>query len=432
MDLSKLIQPQWVFHSETAGDWDVYFYSVKAARIIEKHQDRDAPNAIEAIRAIMGVMLKSHVDDQEDGEKSSEPTEAEVAAFTDDDVIRFSREFLENDKSFEPDPEIERREGQSDADYLLSVLAAENKKQSAKLGEMFTSLKGSLGGLLGSKNLGIRSVSEDLLKQSEGLESLYGTRSGIWGPSPAVLKPIDIPPNPIHETNERLGDMTERLENLVGFGENALRIMNGLQVASAEFLENFSKEAEKNSKAANKAILVGIFAIVFSVAQIAYNHPRRDRRASDGAGKRFGQFSSRNRERFRRHGGSGSIDRRYKLRTATDNRTIASATTRAGSGYPRSVRGDSCDRDSTTRIATLGHQSPRFVSGSRTSSMVRWPGMRSTASGRIGLSLSPACRCASKNSSIVFLFGTTITPPVFTLRFTFASKASPSRYEWRV
>lgn len=270
MDLSKLIQPQWVFHSETAGDWDVYFYSVNAASIIEKQLEKDTPNAIEAIRAIMGVMLKSHVQDQEDGEKSSEPTKSELAAFTDNDVIRFSGEFLENDKSFEPDPEIEKSEGQSDADYLLSVLAAENKKQSAKLGEMFASLKGSLGGLLGSKNLGIRSVSEDLLKQSEGLENLYGTRSGIWGPSPATLKPIDLPPNPIHETNERLGDMTERLENLVGFGENALRIMNGLQVASAEFLENFSKEAEKNSKAANKAILVGIFAIIFSVAQIAY------------------------------------------------------------------------------------------------------------------------------------------------------------------
>lgn len=64
--------------------------------------------------------------------------------------------------------------------------------------------------------------------------------------------------------------MTERLKSLVGFGENALQIMNGLQVASAEFLENFSTEAEKNSKAANKAIWVGIFAVLFSVAQIGY------------------------------------------------------------------------------------------------------------------------------------------------------------------
>jgi hypothetical protein len=46
--------------------------------------------------------------------------------------------------------------------------------------------------------------------------------------------------------------------------------MNGLQVASAEFLEGFSTEAEKNSKAANKAIWVGIFAVLFSVAQIGY------------------------------------------------------------------------------------------------------------------------------------------------------------------
>ncbi|WP_158968548.1 hypothetical protein [Chachezhania sediminis] len=138
------------------------------------------------------------------------------------------------------------------------------------MADMFAGIKDTLGGLRSSKNLGIRSVSEDLFEQSEGLESTYGPKPSALEPSPAIFKHIDIPPHPAHETNERLGDMSERLSNLVGFGENALRIMNGLQVAAAEFLENFSTEAEKNSKAANKAILVGIFAIVFSVAQIAY------------------------------------------------------------------------------------------------------------------------------------------------------------------
>ncbi|MDF1871998.1 hypothetical protein [Vannielia sp.] len=272
MDLSELIKPQWVFRSEDNGDWDVYFYSVNAAVAIEKHLESDQPNSIDAIRALMGIMLKSHVEDQDqgDGEKSSEPTEGELAAFTDEDVNRFAHEFLANDKSFEQETEIERSEDQSDSDFLLKVLEAENKKQSAKMADMFAGLKGSLGGLLGSKNLGIRSVSEDLLKQSEGLESIYGPKPSIWAPSPATFEPMDFPPHPAHETNERLGDMTDRLENLVGFGENALRIMNGLQVAAAEFLDNFSTEAEKNSKAANKAILVGIFAVVFSVAQIAY------------------------------------------------------------------------------------------------------------------------------------------------------------------
>ena len=64
--------------------------------------------------------------------------------------------------------------------------------------------------------------------------------------------------------------MAERLEKLVAFGENALTIMNGLQVAAAEFLEKFSTEAGNNSKAANKAIGVGILALVLSVAQIVY------------------------------------------------------------------------------------------------------------------------------------------------------------------
>jgi len=274
MDLKELIQPQWVFHSDTAGDWDVYFNIFKAAGIIEKQLNREPPNAIEAIRAIMGVTLKSHVEKQEDGEKSTEPTDAEIAAFTEDDVIRFSREFLENDKSFEPDPEIEKSEGQSDSEFLLKVLEAEYNKRSEKMGAMFASLKGTLGGLLGSKNAGIRSISEDLLKQSSRLESVYGSKypdqTSIRTPSPAMFKPLDIPANPIHETNKQLGDVTERLENLVKFGENALQIMNGLQVASAEFLEKFSNEAEKNSKAAKIAIFVGIGAIVLSGAQIAY------------------------------------------------------------------------------------------------------------------------------------------------------------------
>jgi hypothetical protein len=159
-------------------------------------------------------------------------------------------------------------EEQSDAEFLLKILEAKNKKQTAKMQEMFSSLNNSLGGLLGSKNSGIRGFSEDLLKQNERIESYFSPKPSF---SETQLKLLMPPPNPTHETNKRLGDMTKRLENLVGFGENALRIMNGLQVASAEFLENFSIEAEKNSKAAKIAIRVGIFAVLCSVAQIGYS-----------------------------------------------------------------------------------------------------------------------------------------------------------------
>lgn len=266
IDLANLIKPQWVFRSETAGDWDVYFYSVNAAVQVEKYSSGEISDPIEAVRALIGVMCKTHTDNQEDDDSTStEPTADDLAAFTEKDINVFSCQFLEHDNSLDTKKELEKAEEQSDVEFFLKVLEAENKKQSAKMRDMFSSLNNSLGGLLGSKNSGIRSVSEDLLKQNKGLESYYSPKPSIFETSPELP-----PPNPIDETNDRLGDMTERLENLVGFGENALQIMNGLQVASAEFLENFSTEAEKNSKAANKAIWVGIFAVLFSVAQIGY------------------------------------------------------------------------------------------------------------------------------------------------------------------
>ncbi|MEN8833494.1 MAG: hypothetical protein ABF285_04745 [Pacificibacter sp.] len=276
--------PQWVFRSETAGDWDVYFYSVNAAVQVEKYSSGEIADSIEAVRALISVMCKTHNDNQEDDDSTStEPTEEDLAAFTDEDINSFSREFLEHDNSLGTTDKLEKSEDQSDAEFFLQVLEGENKKQSEKRRDMLSKLNSSLGGLLGSKNSGIRRVSEDLLKQNRGLESYYSPKLKILEPSPKLFVP---PPNPIHETNDRLGDMTERLENLVGFGENALQIMTGLQVASVEFLEKFSTEAENNSRAANKAIWVGIFAVLFSVGQIFYTEFRRvpqDTAAMDAA-----------------------------------------------------------------------------------------------------------------------------------------------------
>lgn len=267
-DLMKFIKPQWVFRSETAGDWDVYYFSMNAVVQVEKYSSGEISDPIEAVRSLIGVMCKNHTDNQEnDGSTSTKPTVDDLTAFTEEDINGFSRQFLEYDSSLDTEKELDKVEGQSDAVFFLKVLEAKSKKQSAEMRDMLSSQNSSISGLLNSKNSGIRDVSESLLKQSKGIESYYSQATLIPNTFPELLNP---PPNPIHETNDRLGDMAGRLENLVGFGESAIQIMNGLQVASAEFLENFSTEAEKNSKAANKAIWVGIFAVLFSVAQIGY------------------------------------------------------------------------------------------------------------------------------------------------------------------
>lgn len=245
INLAKLLKPQWVFRSGGAGDWDVYFYSVSAMIEVEKFTSGKISDPVEAVRGLIGKMCKTHSDNQEDSVSTAvEPTGDDLSAFTEADVQNFSRQLLDNDNSIESKKDLEKSQGQSDAEFLLKVLEAENKKHTAKMSGMFSSMKESLGGLLNSKNSGLRSVSEDLLKQNEILGNYYKPKPSLLETSPELFRQ---PPNLLHETNDRLGDMADRLDNLVRFGENALQIMNGLQVASAEFLEKFSTEAHRNS-----------------------------------------------------------------------------------------------------------------------------------------------------------------------------------------
>lgn len=268
IDLAKLIAPQWTFRSETAGEWDVYRYSVKAAFKVDEYSSGEISDPIEAVRALIGVMCKSHTGDHENGDSgSARPTLEDLTAFTEKDINDFSHQFLKNDSSLEAAKDMEKPESQSEAEFFLDVLKAENKKNSFEGRDTFSALYSSLEGLVGSKNSGIRGVGEDLIRQNKELERIYSPKPSMLETSPSLFV---SPPNPIHETNDRLGDMTERLENLVEFGEHALQIMNGLQIASAEFLENFSIEAEKNSRAAKIAIRVGLFAIAISICQILY------------------------------------------------------------------------------------------------------------------------------------------------------------------
>lgn len=235
---------------------------------VEKFTSGKISDPIEAVRGLISKMCKTHSDNQEDSPSTSKaPTAEDLSAFTEIDIQNFSRQLLENDSLIESNKDLKKSKAQSDAEFLLKVLEAENKKHVAELSGIFSSVSKSLDGLIDSKNSGIRSVSEGLLKQNELLESYFTPKRSIFDTSPDLFRP---PNNPVHETNDRLGDMAERLGNLVRFGESALQIMNGLQAAAAEFLENFSEEANKNSKAAKNAILVGVFAILFSVAQIGY------------------------------------------------------------------------------------------------------------------------------------------------------------------
>lgn len=271
LNLDGLLKPQWQYQTKS-GVWNVYHYTTNAAIIVERNLDDRNTNAVDCIRDLIGEICTKSSLREDQAPREGDITPDVLATLSAEDIHSFACQFLENDWTVKAETGSwpDRSPEQSDAEYLLEVLQVENSKQNAKMAKIFEDMKPKFPNLFGSANFGLRNVAKDLEAQNEAMLNTYGS-SGNLLEYPALASPkFDIPPHPAHVTNNHLGDMNQRLDNLIGFGENALGIMHGLQGASAEFLEKFSIEAHNTSRAANKAIWVGVFAVLFAVAQIAY------------------------------------------------------------------------------------------------------------------------------------------------------------------
>lgn len=84
----------------------------------------------------------------------------------------------------------------------------------------------------------------------------------------------ELPPNPIHETNDRLERIEQRFEQMLDVAANGAEIATGLQAHAAEFLVKFENAASDNDRSAARAIRLGAIAVLIAVAmpivQIAY------------------------------------------------------------------------------------------------------------------------------------------------------------------
>jgi hypothetical protein len=190
MDLADLIKPKWVFRSDSAPDWDAYPYSVNAMTAVDEFTQSEEEDSTQGVKALIRAICKRHTDSEVHG-SSSELTDEDTESLSQEDIQRFSREFIEHNKNLveREDGPLVKSEDQSDAAFLVDVLAAENKKQSERFKDTFSSLRSRLGGILGTNNAGLRSVTQSLLKQNENLENAYGSRHPSFSPSPHDFKP---------------------------------------------------------------------------------------------------------------------------------------------------------------------------------------------------------------------------------------------------
>lgn len=78
------------------------------------------------------------------------------------------------------------------------------------------------------------------------------------------IEPFEIPPNPIHETNDRLLELDERLQTMTSIMEEGLKIAAALQEAG---LEN-AKSAIENAKTSRRTIWLTAIATIASIVAL--------------------------------------------------------------------------------------------------------------------------------------------------------------------
>lgn len=82
------------------------------------------------------------------------------------------------------------------------------------------------------------------------------------------------PPNPIHDTNKHLHRIEGRFEQMLDVAARGAQIATDLQAHAAQLLVKFENAAKENSKAAARAIRIGLAAVIIAVAmpslQIVY------------------------------------------------------------------------------------------------------------------------------------------------------------------
>lgn len=133
-------------------------------------------------------------------------------------------------------------------------------------------LAARMGTLAGGVGLGpnLSNAAKEIAEQARIMDAMRARpREFEVHPLPSIA----IPPNPIHETNERLSRIEERFEHISEVAESSTRVAVSLQASAAEFLAEFRAAAADTNKSGSKAIMVGWLALAIAIvtggAQIA-------------------------------------------------------------------------------------------------------------------------------------------------------------------
>ncbi|MCF6371267.1 hypothetical protein [Rhizobium halophilum] len=121
-----------------------------------------------------------------------------------------------------------------------------------------------LQGLAGIGNPASAAIREQLDRQQSLIDAINLPKPHL--PSIAdQLNHIEIPPNPIYETNDRLEEISARFDQMLEVMASASAVATRIQSDANTFLEKFDEASAKTDRSANKAVRIGMIAVGIAV-----------------------------------------------------------------------------------------------------------------------------------------------------------------------
>lgn len=262
--LSDLLGPTWTFQTDHSGDWEVGAYSVNAATKVESFFESKGSDPTDCIRKVMSDVCKLGFENDKDTQQER-PSTAVLDKLSYDEVQRFARQFLENNKhllSGDCDQRTKKPD-QTDAEFLLILLDLENKRYSEKSREILSKLSGRISAPAGSGRLGLGGVSDSIESYRVAISKFSGseingqisaltTAAGVLdrfknsiGNVERARQVFGILPNDCVDTATGAGSAISRLmENIHGHDKLAFRQTGPLadmQRSITSFADAYSK-----------------------------------------------------------------------------------------------------------------------------------------------------------------------------------------------
>ena len=214
----------------------------------------------------------------------------EVAELTDDELDKLAVKFLAENEYLvrergtqrkyrgnetahlqEGETEAAKRKGESDCQFISRSFRgyrAERKEEIRKILEPFEDAFEAHGKMFPPAFM--HAFTTNQLATAQLQKMIERQRQDVSPP----IRDLKLPQNPVHDTNEMLPNVVDRLDSMRALMLQMGETVRTLSQSASEFLVAFGAASDKADRSSRRAILIAMCAVGVTLAQIGYSEWR--------------------------------------------------------------------------------------------------------------------------------------------------------------